>query len=143
MRWPMLSIRSTIALGIALAVLAPTGMLWHLEQELTRKAQAPLIEQNRQAVLLMSAAALVQPLWTLDSQQTEQRARRTLRETGVLSLRLSERRPLATPLVLARPGEAAFKGVPLSAPIRHEGELLGELELWFDLARSTACWPSG
>ena len=132
MRWPTLSIRSTIALGIALAVLAPTGMLWHLEQELTRKAQAPLIEQNRQAVLLMSAAALVQPLWTMDSQQTDRIARRMLQESGVLSLRLSERRPLVTPLVLTHPGEAPFTGVPLTAPIRHEGELLGTLELWFD-----------
>jgi diguanylate cyclase (GGDEF)-like protein len=128
----MLSIRSTIAVGIALAVLAPTGVLWHLEQELTRKAQAPLIEQNRQAVVLVSAAALVQPLWTIDSQQTDLAARRVLQEPGVSSLRLTERRPLATPLTMTRPGETAFSGVPLKAPILHEGELLGELELWFD-----------
>ena len=132
MRWPMLSIRSTIALGIAAAVLAPTGLLWHLEQQLTRKAQAPLINQNRQAVLLMNASALVTPLWTLDATHTQGVAQRALNDTGVLSLRLTERRPLATPLVLARPGETPFQGVHMRAPIQHEGELLGELELWFD-----------
>lgn len=128
----MLSIRSTIALGIAVAVLAPTGLLWHLEQQLTRKAQAPLIEQNRQAVLLMNAAALVTPLWSLDADQTSVVANQALQDTGVLSLRLVERRPLAQPLVLAHPGAPAFHGVYMQAPILHEGELLGQLELWFD-----------
>ena len=128
----MLSIRSTIALGIAAAVLAPTGLLWHLEQQLTRKAQAPLIEQNRQAVLLMNASALVTPLWSLDAEQTAVAAKKALQDTGVLSLRLVERRPLAQPLQLTRAGAPAFQGVHMQAPILHEGELLGQLELWFD-----------
>jgi len=128
----MLSIRSTIALGIAAAVLAPTGLLWHLEQQLTRRAQAPLIEQNRQAVLLMNASALVTPLWSLDAEQTAAATKKALQDTGVLSLRLVERRPLAQPLELTRPGAPAFQGVHMQAPILHEGELLGQLELWFD-----------
>ena len=55
----MLSIRVTVLTAIVAAVLAPTLILWHLEQQLTRQAQQPLIEQNRRAVLLMTANALV------------------------------------------------------------------------------------
>lgn len=58
----MLSIRVTVLTAIVAAVLAPTLILWHLEQQLTRQAQQPLIEQNRRTVLLMTANALVQPM---------------------------------------------------------------------------------
>ena len=132
MRWPMLSIRSTVLTAITAAVLAPTVILWHLEQQLTREAQGPLIEQNRQAVLLMTANALVQPLWSLDESTTRQVAQQALAEPAVLSLRLTERRPLVAPTVMARPQQAPFMGVALKTPILHEGETLGELELWFD-----------
>ena len=132
LRWPMLSIRSTVLLAIGLAVLAPTLALWHLEQRLTRTAHEPLIAQNRQAVLFMSAAALVEPLWTLDEKRTIEAVRRLLAEPSVNSLRLTEGRPLAAPIVLAQPGATPGRGVLLKTPISREGELLGELEIWFD-----------
>lgn len=132
MRWPMLSIRSTVLIAIAAAVLTPTVLLWHLEQRLTRQAQEPLIEQNRKAVLVMMANALVQPLWSLDEAQTRQLAQRALDEPAVLSLRLTENRPLAPPTVLTRAQQVPFTGVAMQTTIVHEGERLGELELWFD-----------
>ncbi len=135
MRWPMLSIRNTVLLAIAAAVLAPTMLLWHLEQRLTREAQAPLIAQNRRAVLVMTADALVQPMWSLDAARTRQVARRVLDEPTVLSLRLTENRPLAQPTVLVRAQQPPLSGVVLTAPILHEGEQLGTLEIWFDPAQ--------
>jgi diguanylate cyclase (GGDEF)-like protein len=132
MRWPMFSIRGTVLSAIAAAVLAPTLILWHLEQQLTREAQEPLIEQNRKAVLQMSANALVQPMWSLDEALMKSVAGHVLDEPNVLSLRLTERRPLAVPTVLARAPAAPFQGVALKVPILHEGETLGELEMWFD-----------
>ncbi|MBL8349486.1 MAG: EAL domain-containing protein [Burkholderiaceae bacterium] len=119
-------------IAIAAAVLAPTLILWHLEQRLTREAQQPLIEQNRQAVLLMTSNALVEPMWSLDDVQMRRVAQRALDNPSVLSLRLTERRPLAEPTVLARAQQAPFSGVPLKTTILHEGATLGELELWFD-----------
>ena len=80
MRWPMLSIRNTVLTGITAAVLAPTLILWQLEQQLTRDAQAPLIEQFRKALLLMTANALVQPMWSLDERAIHQVAQRALDE---------------------------------------------------------------
>jgi diguanylate cyclase (GGDEF)-like protein len=135
MSWPSLSIRSTVVLGIGVAVLAPTLALWHVEQGLTRSAQEPLIAQNRQAVLVMTAAALVEPLWTLDDKATRLTALRALDEPSVHSLRLTETRPLAPPTVLAKEGATPGRGVPLKTPISREGELLGELEIWFDPAQ--------
>jgi diguanylate cyclase (GGDEF)-like protein len=132
MRLPVLSIRNTVLLGIAIAVLAPTVALWHLEQRLTREAQEPLIAQNRRAVLVMTATALVEPLWTLDENRTLQTATGALDEASVNSLRLTENRPLSVPTVLSRPGVAQGAGVPLKTPILHEGEVLGQLEIWFD-----------
>jgi diguanylate cyclase (GGDEF)-like protein len=135
MRWPTFSIRSTVLLGIAIAVLAPTIALWHVEQRLTRSAHEPLIAQNRQAVLVMTAAALVEPLWTMDQKATRTTAQRALAEPSVLSLRLTETRPLSTPAVLSKPGTMPGQGVALKSPISREGELLGELEIWFDPAQ--------
>ena len=63
---------------------------------------------------------------------TRQVALQALAEPAVLSLRLTERRPLVAPTVMARPQQAPFMGVALKTPILHEGETLGELELWFD-----------
>ena len=135
MRWPTLSIRSTVVLGIGIAVLAPTVALWHVEQRLTRLEHEPLIAQNRQAVLVMTAAALVEPLWTMDEKATQTTAQRALAEPSVLGLRLTETRPLAVPAVLTKAGHAPGQGVALKAPISREGELLGELEIWFDPAQ--------
>ncbi len=137
MRWPMLSIRSTVLTAIAAAVLAPTAILWHLEQQLTRDIHVPLIEQNRKAVLLMTASALVQPMWSLDEPAIHSVAQRVLDEPAVQSLRLTERRPLTPPTVLARADEVPFEGVSLKTTILHEGETLGELELWFDPGQIT------
>jgi diguanylate cyclase (GGDEF)-like protein len=135
MRWPTLSIRSTVLLGIGVAVLAPTIALWHVEQRLTRLEHEPLIAQNRQAVLVMTAAALVEPLWTMDEKATRATAQRALAEPSVLGLRLSETRPLSVPTVLTKAEHAPGQGVALKAPISREGELLGELEIWFDPAQ--------
>ncbi|HOX66698.1 MAG: EAL domain-containing protein [Rhizobacter sp.] len=132
MRLPVLSIRSTVLLGIAMAVLAPTITLWHLDERLTRAAQEPLIAQNRQAVLVMTSASLVEPMWTLDEEKTRQIAQKVLEEASVLSLRLTEGRPLSVPTVLARQGSELGQGVALKTTISREGENLGELEIWFD-----------
>jgi len=135
MRRPSLSIRSTVVLAIAIAVLAPTVALWHVEQRLTLAAQEPLIAQNRQAVLVMTAAALVGPLWTLDEKATRTAVMRALDEPSVLGLRLVERRPMVEPTVLTKPGATIGQGVALKAPITREGEPLGEIEIWFDPAQ--------
>ncbi len=132
MRWPTLNIRNTVLLAIAAAVLLPTLALWHVEQTLTRDSYAPLIEQNRKAVLVMASAALVEPMWTLDDEAIAAAARRTLAEPSILSLRVREQRPGTTPIMVARPDARPGQGVLLKTRITREGEALGEVEIWFD-----------
>ena len=65
-----------------------------LEQRLTSEAQEPLIARNRQAMRLMTATALVEPLWILDVDRIRVMARGALEEPAVHSLRLTGSRPL-------------------------------------------------
>jgi diguanylate cyclase (GGDEF)-like protein len=132
MRWPTLSIRSTVLLAIAAAVLIPAAALWHVEQRLIREVQEPLIRQHRQALLVMSANVLVEPLWTIDELQVRNALRRTLQEPSVLAVRLVESRPETAPVELRRPGVAPDAGHPMKTAVTREGEKLGELELFFD-----------
>ncbi len=132
-RWPHLSIRNTVLLAIAAAVLLPTLLLWQAEQRLARDTHAPLIAQGRQAMLTIAASALVEPLWSLDRAAIDTTLARTLTSPGVDSLRLQEKNnPLARPIEMARQGATPGQGVRLAAMISREGEALGELEIWFD-----------
>ena len=118
LRWPHLSIRNTVLLAIAVAVLLPTLLLWHAEQRLARATHEPLIVQGRQAMLTIAASALVEPLWSLDRAAIDTALARTLTSPGVDSLRLQEKNnPLALPIELARPGASPGQGVRLSAMI--------------------------
>jgi diguanylate cyclase (GGDEF)-like protein len=132
MRWPTLSIRTTVLLAIAAAVLIPAAALWHVEQRLTREVQEPLIQQHRQALLVMSANVLVEPLWTIDELQVRSALRRTLQEPSVLGVRLVESRPQTVPIEMRRPGVQPDAGHPMKMVVLREGEQLGELELFFD-----------
>ena len=132
MRWPTLSIRTTVLLAIAAAVLIPAAALWQVEQRLIREVEEPLIQQHRRALLLMSANVLAEPLWTIDEQQVRSALRRTLQEPSVLAVRLVEQRPQTVPIELRRPGVPADAGQPMSVTVMREGEQLGELALYFD-----------
>jgi diguanylate cyclase (GGDEF)-like protein len=131
-RWPSLSLRATVLLAIAGAVLLPTAALWHLDQKLTRATHEPLIAQAHQSLLTITANALVEPIWTIDEALTRSTAERALTNPAVIGLRLIEKRPNTAPLVLKRAQQAGMAGQTLQMPITREGTTLGELELTFD-----------
>jgi len=134
MRWPRLSIRATVMLAIAGAVLLPSAALWRLDQQLTRETHEPLIAQSRKSLLATTAAALVEPVWTIDENLARVVAQQALENPSVLRIRLVENRPNTPPMLLAKPGQPEGTGVPLKLPISREGTMLGELEMWFDPA---------
>ncbi len=135
MRWPRLSIRATLALAIAGAVLLPTAVLWQADQQLTRATHEPLIAQGRQAALITAAATLAGPLWLIDDGLTRAAAQKVLDDPTVLRLSLVETRPNTPALQLARPGEQSATGPRLKAEVRREDVVLGELTLEFDPAQ--------
>jgi len=118
-------------LAVIAAVLAPTLLLWDFEQDLTRKAQEPLLAQSRQALLMMAAADLVEPMWTIDERAIAAAAQRAFEGSSVLRLRARESRPGATPLDLVKP-DVASDGIRLATTISREGVAVGEVEIWFD-----------
>ncbi len=135
MRWPRLSIRATLALAIAGAVLLPTAVLWQADQQLTRATHEPLIAQGRQAALVTAAATLAAPLWLIDEGLTRAAAQKVLDDATVLRLTLVENRPNTASLLLSRPGVSAGAGTRLTTLVRHEDVVLGELTLEFDPAQ--------
>ena len=132
MRWPRLSLRATVALTIAAAVLLPTLGFWQLDQRLTRDNYAPLIEEKRRALLLVTASALAEPIWTLDPRAVQTTVKQVLDDPSVLRLRLVERRANAPVLDLSKNQWADSSTSELRWPVQREGEVLGELTIWFD-----------
>lgn len=127
-----LSIRNAVLLAVVASVFLPMLALWSVEQDITRRANEPLLEQNRRALLASTATALVEPLWSIDDAATRRAAQAALDGSGVLALRLVENRPNVEPLVMALPGHRVGEGLMLRTELRREGERLGELEMWFD-----------
>ncbi|MEY3251784.1 MAG: hypothetical protein RL227_757, partial [Pseudomonadota bacterium] len=127
-----LSIRQAVMLAVATAVIGPLLLLSPLDQAITRQAQVPLLEQSRRASLALTAATLVEPLWSIDAIATDRMARKALEEPAVLGLKLIENRPGTKPLLIVR-NEAMLQGaIVLRTELFHEGERLGELEMHFD-----------
>lgn len=138
---PRLSIRTTVLFALVLAVLVPAAALWAMEQRLAREVQQPLVTQFRQALVVLAAEALAEPLWTVDQTQTRAALERLVQEPSVRSVRLTERRPGAPPVVVVRPGAQPREPAqqlqpeserPLTRQVLYEGQLLGELEVTFE-----------
>jgi len=104
-------------LAVATAVIGPLLLLWPLDQTITRQAQEPLLEQSRRASLLLTAATLVEPLWSIDEIATKRVARKALEEPAVLGLRLIENRPDAKPLLFMREGAELQDSIVLSTEL--------------------------
>ena len=132
MSWPRLSLRATVALTIAAAVLLPTLVFWQIGQRLTRDSYAPLIEEKRRALLLMTASALAEPVWTIDQRAVRATAEQVLNDSSVLRLRLVEKRPQVPALDLIGRAEIDESSLELRWPIQREDVVLGELTIWFD-----------
>ncbi len=132
MRWPRLSLCATVALTIAAAVLLPTLVFWQLDQRLTRDSYAPLIEENRRALLLLTASALAEPIWTIDQRAVRATAEQVLSDPSVLRLRLIEQRPQAPVLDFPSAPKIDVAALELHWPIQREGVVLGKLTIWFD-----------
>ena len=133
--WPQLSIRHTVLVAVVVAVLGPLVALSQLEQALTRRAYEPMVEQSRQSRLALTAAALVEPLWSLDEAATARAAQQALEDPAVIAVQIVENRPGAAETRLQRPGVDVADGVQLQLELRREGERLGELILSFDPAQ--------
>jgi diguanylate cyclase (GGDEF)-like protein len=131
MRWPRLSIRSTVLASIVVGVVLPALVVLALDGHLTRRAQEPMVERNRQAVMVLATALMTEPAWTLSEPGLEAAMMRVLEEPSVCAVEVLELQPEAPPLRLqdCAPDSPV---VTLTGVVLHEGQTIARLRLGFD-----------
>ncbi len=131
MRWLRLSIRNTVLASIVVGVVLPALLLLAIDSHLTRRAQEPIVERNRQAVMVLASAVLTEPAWTLSEPGLEAAMMRVLEEPSVCGIEVLDLQPGAPPLRLldCPPGNPL---VEMAGAILHEGQHIARMRLHFD-----------
>lgn len=133
MRWPVLSIRSTVLGAIVVGVVLPALLVLALDAHYSRRSQEPVVARSRAAVQVLAAAVLTEPAWTLSEPALRDAVRRILREPSVCGVQVLDLQPGDRPMPLGRddcpPGQAVVWQESL---VRHEGQVIARLRLAFD-----------
>jgi diguanylate cyclase (GGDEF)-like protein len=133
MRWPSLSIRSTVLVAIVVGMVLPALVVLGVDNVISRAAHEPLVQRNRAAVLVLAAAVVTEPAWTLSEEGLKAAAQRILREPSVCAVEVRDLQPTQEPLVIAAQRCAASLPVVVrDAPVLHEGQVVANLRLSFD-----------
>jgi diguanylate cyclase (GGDEF)-like protein len=133
MRWPALSIRSTVLAAIVAGVVLPAVLVLALDSHFARQAQVPMIERNRAAVMVLAAAVVTEPAWTLSEPALRDAIRRILREPSVCRIEVLDLQPGLAPMAEAG-ANCTDRGAVAhqEAPVLHEGQVIARLRLGFD-----------
>ncbi|MBI3156884.1 MAG: EAL domain-containing protein [Burkholderiales bacterium] len=131
MRWPGLSIRATVLASIVAGVVLPAAVVLALDRHFSQRAQQPIVERNRQAVMVLATAVLTEPAWTLSEPGLQAAMQRVLGEPSVCGIEVLDLQPDKPPLGLDRCEDAASVA-RLEAPVLHEGRTIARLRLAFD-----------
>jgi diguanylate cyclase (GGDEF)-like protein len=135
MRLPRLSlsIRNTVLLAIVLGVLVPALALLAIDERIARRTHEPLVQRNRDAVMLLGADVLAEPLWTVNEVALRQGVDTLLRENNVCAAEVAEVKSGPRPLGAA--ARRCASAVPLAmreTPVLQQGQPIGRLRVWFD-----------
>ncbi|MDH5338578.1 MAG: EAL domain-containing protein, partial [Rubrivivax sp.] len=128
-----MSIRTTLLATIVVAMLLPAVLMLALDGHLARRAQQPVVDRNREAVMVLAAALVVEPAWTLSEPALRAAVQRILDEPSVCSVEVLDLQPNAVSKPLRREdcGRVATP-VVREAPVLHEGQTIARLRLTFD-----------
>lgn len=132
-RWPSLSVRGTLLLTIVVAVVLPALLVGGVDSWLSRRTYEPMIDRNRGAVMVLGAAVMTEPAWTLSEAGLQAAARRILDEPSVCSVSVLDLQPTRGPMTMSlnRCPDATV-GVAREAPVQHEGQQIARLRVVFD-----------
>jgi len=133
LRWPSLSIRSTVLIAIILGMVLPALVLLGVDHRVSRAAHELLVQRNRAAVLVLATAVVTEPAWTLSEEGLQAAARRIVQEPSVCRVEVRDLQPTRGPLTMA--AERCAEGLPLvvhEVPVLHEGQVVANLRLAFD-----------
>jgi diguanylate cyclase (GGDEF)-like protein len=132
LRWPTLSIRATVFAAIVVGVVLPALVVIALDTLLTRRAQGPIVERTRAAILVLANATITEPAWTLSAPGLTAAVERILQEPSVCRVEVLDLQPTVAPIQRSR---ADCEGEPLTARetvVLHEGQTIARLRLGFD-----------
>jgi diguanylate cyclase (GGDEF)-like protein len=135
MRWPTLSIRSTVAAAIALGVLLPAVLVVAVDHRLSRTAHEPLVQRNRAAVQVLGAAILTEPAWTLSEPGLQAAAEKIVDEPSVCAVQVLDLQPVRADVPFVVEARRCDADVPVTVkdvPVLHEGQQVARLRLSFD-----------
>ena len=133
LRWPSLSIRSTVLVAIVVGMVLPALVVLGADNVISRSAHEPLVQRNRAAVLVLATAVVTEPAWTLSEDGLKAAAQRILQEPSVCAVEVRDLQPTQEPLTIAAQRCAASLPVVVrDAPVLHEGQLVANLRLSFD-----------
>ncbi len=133
LRWPSLSIRSTVLIAIIVGMVLPALVVLGADQMLSRRTNEPLVQRNRAAVLVLATAVVTEPAWTLSEQGLKAAAQRILQEPSVCAVEVRDLQPTQEPLTIhAQRCATDLPVVVRDAPVLHEGQLVANLRLSFD-----------
>lgn len=132
-RWPALSLRGTVLLTIGVAVMLPALLVALVDTRLSRDAFAPMVDRNRSAVLVLAAAVMTEPAWTLSERGLRAAAARILDEPSVCAVTVLDLQPTRGPLTMSRNRcSEATPTVAREVAVQHEGQQIARLRVLFD-----------
>ncbi len=130
---PWLSLRGAVLAAIVAGVVLPALLVIVIGESVARRAQQPVVERTRDAVMALSTAALTEPAWTLSEPGLKAAIDGILREPSVCGVEVLDLQPAATPLELRQDRcDPSRPAVTREAPVRYEGSTIARLRLRFD-----------
>ena len=132
-RWPHLSIRATVLIAIVVGMVLPALVVLSVDSRLARLTHEPAVQRNRDAVLVLAAAVVTEPAWTLSEVGLREAVKLILQEPSVCAVELRDLQPTKTPLRIAE--QRCARGMRVVArdwPVMHQGQPVATLRLSFD-----------
>jgi len=133
MRLPTLSIRATVLWAIIVGVVMPALVVLVIDRQVSRESAEPIVQRNRAAVLVLAAAVVTEPAWTLSEPGLRAAVQRILKEPSVCAVEILDLQPAAVPMKIAeRKCKPELRTSAVEAPVLHEGQSVARLRVSFD-----------
>ena len=132
LRWPPLSIRATVFAAIVVGVVLPALVVVLIDAVLTRRAQGPVIDRTRAAILVLANATITEPAWTLSAPGLSAAVDRILQEPSVCGVEVLDLQPTVAPIRRQRPDCESDALTTRETVVLHEGQTIARLRLSFD-----------
>ena len=138
--WAGLSLRASLLWVLGVTLITPAVLLLVVGQRIAHTQHQTVVAESVQAIMVVGAASLGDPMWAIDTPAIEAAMRRLLDNPVVVGVQVREERPDAQAIEMSthpefarlKRGEAMDGVVVRREEIFREGLLLGSLQVWFN-----------